>query len=320
MRVLITGAGGFVGAHLARACRTAGHQVTGWVREVQAPDVVRASAIDMQTEAVDLLDGVAVQEELEKAKPDYIFHLAAKSHIGQSWLNPLDTLQTNISAQVNLLEAVRRLKLDSRIAVAGSSEEYGALDPSHVPIDEETPLKPVSPYAVSKVAQDLMGLQYFKNYGMPIVRLRIFNLTGPGRSEAFVTSAFARQVARIEAGLQEPVVHVGNIKVIRDFTDVRDAAEAMRLALEKGEPGEVYNICSGTGIEVGEILNILKREIHRDFEVKHDGDRVRPSDLPVIYGNGARLKAATGWVPKISFSQSMIDLLNEWRASVKKSA
>jgi GDP-4-dehydro-6-deoxy-D-mannose reductase len=266
------------------------------------------------------LDGVAVQEELEKAKPDYIFHLAAKSHIGQSWLNPLDTLQTNISAQVNLLEAVRRLKLESRIAVAGSSEEYGALDPGHVPIGEETPLKPVSPYAVSKVAQDLMGLQYFKNYGMQIVRLRIFNLTGPGRSEAFVTSAFARQVARIEAGLQEPVVHVGNIKVIRDFTDVRDAAEAMRLALEKGEPGEVYNICSGTGIEVGEILNILKLESNQEFEVKHDGDRVRPSDLPVIYGNGARLRAATGWEPRISFAQSMKDLLDEWRTRVKSSA
>lgn len=320
MRALITGAGGFVGAHLARACRAGGAEVFGWVREFHSQDFTRASAIDMRTEVVDLLDGVAVHEGLERVRPDMIFHLAAKSHIGQSWLNPLDTLQTNIAAQVNLLEAVRRLGLSCRIAIAGSSEEYGALDDRHAPIDEETPLKPVSPYAVSKVAQDLMGLQYFKNYKMDVVRLRLFNLTGPGRNEAFVTSAFARQIALIEAGLQDPVVHVGNVKAVRDFTDVRDAAEAIRLALERGEAGDVYNICSGKGIEIGEILAILKEISRVDFVVTPDGDRMRPSDLPVVIGNGSKFAKRTGWSPRIPFTRSMNDLLDEWRTRVKSSA
>lgn len=320
MKALITGAGGFVGAHLARACRARGTEVTGWVREYPSQDFLRSSEIDIRTEVVDLLDGVAVHEGLERVRPDLIFHLAAKSHIGQSWLNPLDTLQTNISAQVNLLEAVRRLGLKCRIAIAGSSEEYGAFDLGHAPIDEDTALKPVSPYAVSKVAQDLMGLQYFKNYGMPIVRLRIFNLTGPGRSEAFVTAAFARQVARIEAGLQDPVVHVGNLKAVRDFTDVRDAAEAIRLGLERGEPGDVYNICSGEGIEIGRILDILKDASRARFEIVPDGDRVRPSDLPVVIGNGRKFRERTGWTPRITFERSMNDLLDEWRTRVKNGA
>ncbi len=303
MKILITGSAGFMGRHLASACAAQGAEVTGWARET-----------------VDLLDAAAVKSGLEQLRPDRIFHLAAKSHIGQSWLNPLDTLQTNISAQVNLFEAVRALGLRPRIAVAGSSEEYGMIDSKDVPITEETPLKPVSPYAVSKVAQDLMGLQYFKNYGLEIVRLRLFNQTGPGRSEAFVTSAFARQIARIEAGLQDPVVHVGNLAVIRDFTDVRDAASALWLALEKGEPGDVYNICSGEGIAVGGILDLLRRESTVDFRIVPDGDRVRPSDLPVIVGDGSKFKKRTGWLPKISFEQSMKDLLAEWRTHVKSNA
>lgn len=320
MKVLITGSGGFVGAHLARECRSRGAEVIGWIRETPAAGVARVQGEPLRTEIVDLLDGVAVLEGLERVRPDRIFHLAAKSHIGQSWLNPLDTLQVNISAQVNLFEAVRRLGLTCGIAVAGSSEEYGMIDPKDVPIGEETPLKPVSPYAVSKVAQDLMGLQYFKNYGMNIVRLRLFNQTGPGRSEAFVTSAFARQAARIEAKVQEPVVHVGNVSVIRDFTDVRDAASALWLALEKGAAGDVYNICSGQGIPVSAILDHLKRRIGTDFAVALDGDRMRPSDLPVIVGDPSRFKQQTGWTPRISFEQSMDDLLAEWRTRVKLGA
>lgn len=320
MNVLITGSGGFIGKFLAAECAAHGARVTGWVRELRPVTSDGLSTDIMRTEAVDLLNAAAVNEGLERVRPDKIFHLAAKSHIGQSWLSPLDTLQTNISAQVNLFEAVRRLGLKSRIAVAGSSEEYGMIDPKDVPINEETSLKPVSPYAVSKVAQDLMGLQYFRNYAMHVVRLRLFNQTGPGRSEAFVTSAFARQVARIEAGRQEPVVHVGNLSVIRDFTDVRDAAAALWLALEKGEAGDVYNICSGQGIAIGGILDLLKRESRIDFKVAPDGDRVRPSDLPVIIGDGTKFRKRTGWSPQISFAQSMNDLLSEWRTRVTNGA
>lgn len=303
MKVLITGSAGFVSQHLTPLCRSRGAQVIGWERKT-----------------VDLLDAAAVQRGLEETRPDWIFHLAAKSHIGRSWLDPLDTLQTNISAQVNLFESLRRLGMKPRIAVAGSSEEYGMLDPKDVPIHEETPLKPVSPYAVSKVAQDLMGLQYFKNYGLEVIRLRLFNQTGPGRSEAFVTSAFARQVARIEAGLQDPVLHVGNLSAVRDFTDVRDAAEALWLALERGEAGDVYNICSGEGIPISGILDLLKKESRADFRIVPDGDRMRPSDLPVIVGDGSKFRKKTGWSPRISFAQSMKDLLAEWRTRVQDSS
>lgn len=321
MNILITGSGGFIGQRLAAECAGRGARVTGWVRQTETLQTEKAEKIDgLNTEAVDLLDAAAVRRGLDRVKPDWIYHLAAKSHIGQSWLNPLETLQTNISAQVTLFESVRQLGLKSRIAIAGSSEEYGMIDAKDVPINEETPLKPVSPYAVSKVAQDLMGLQYFKNYGMPVIRLRIFNQTGPGRSEAFVTSAFARQVAKIEAGQQEPVVHVGNLTVIRDFSDVRDSVKALWLALERGEPGDVYNICSGRGISVGGILELLKNESRAVFQIVFDGDRARPSDLPVVIGDGSKFRAKTGWVPSITFEQSMKDLLAEWRTRVKQAA
>lgn len=318
MNVLITGASGFIGKHLTSECVARGAKVTGWVHKTPlGGNIGPASA---RFEAVDLLDAAAVQAGLERTRPDWIFHLAGKSHIGESWLNPLETLQTNISAQVNLFETLRRLGMKCRIALTGSSEEYGVIDAGRVPINEDTPLKPVSPYAVSKVAQDLMGLQYFKNYGTDVVRLRLFNQTGPGRSEAFVTSAFARQFARIEAGLQEPVVHVGNLAAVRDFTDVRDSAEALWRSLERGEAGDVYNICSGTGISVGGILDLLKAESGKDLRIVSDGDRFRPSDLPVVIGDGSKFKNRTGWTPRISFAQSMKDLLSEWRTHVKNNA
>jgi GDP-4-dehydro-6-deoxy-D-mannose reductase len=225
-------------------------------------------------------------------------------------------LDTNIIGEVNLFEAVRDAKLDTRIQIAGSSEEYGLVDQDQLPIKETTLLRPLSPYGVSKVAQDLLGFQYYQSYGMHIVRTRAFNHTGPRRGEVFVESNFAKQLAEIEAGLREPVLEVGNLEAIRDFSDVRDIVRAYWLALELGEPGEVYNICTGRGWKIKEILDILLDLSGTVVEIKPHPARMRPSDVPVLIGSNDKFTAQTTWQPQIAFSQTILDLLNYWRKKV----
>ena len=236
MKVLITGIAGFIGSYLAEYCLEKSAEVHGWVRTDSWAGPLRKIEDRIHVQVCDILDPNAVRENLERIRPDWIFHLAGKSHIGTSWHASEETLQVNVSGQVSLLEAVRELKLKTRIQVAGSSEEYGRVREEETPVQESAPLRPISPYAVSKVSQDLMGLEYFQNYGLDIIRTRSFNQTGPRRQEFFVTSAFARQVTLIEANQQRPVVHVGNIDAVRDFTDVRDTVKACWLSLENAMP------------------------------------------------------------------------------------
>ena len=316
MKVLITGISGFIGTYLAEYCLKQSCEVHGWVRSSSWKGPLETIKDRISIEVCNILDPEAVRERLDTLKPDWIFHLAGKSHIGVSWHEPQDTLQVNVSGQVNLLEAMRTLDLTSRIQIAGSSEEYGIVQPEEVPVTEDTPLRPISPYAVSKVSQDLMGHQYFKNYGLRIVRTRSFNQTGPRRKEFFVTSAFAKQVAMIEVGRQRPILHVGNIDVVRDFTDVRDTVKAYWLALKQCDDGEVYNICSGQGRKISDILDILRDLSEVKFEVKKDQTKIRPSDLPVMIGDGSKFHKKTGWKPQISLEESMQDLLNYWRENV----
>src|SRR5205809_5105035 len=220
----------------------------------------------------DLRDLSSVQHLVEKAAPDYIVHLAAQSFVASSWHTPAETLHTNSVSQVNLLEAIRPRKADApRFIAIGSSEEYGLVREDEVPISETNPLRPLSPYAVSKVTQDLMGYQYFQSYGMPIVRTRAFNHEGPRRGDVFVTSNFARQIAEVEAGGREPTILVGNLKAVRDYTDVRDIVRGYWLLLGRGEPGEVYNLCSGRGWAIQEILDFLLGEsINTSIRVRED--------------------------------------------------
>jgi GDP-4-dehydro-6-deoxy-D-mannose reductase len=264
----------------------------------------------------DLKDLVSVQGCLAHIKPDRIFHLAAQSFVPTSWKCPAETFINNITGQVNLFEAVRSLKLSPRIHVAGSSEEYGQVLPDEIPMKETNPLRPLSPYAVSKVAQDLMAFQYFKSYGMRTVRTRGFNHTGPRRGEVFVTSNFAKQIAEIEKKQRDPVISVGNLEAKRDFTDVRDMVEAYWLSLEKGEDGEVYNIGSGVARSMQEVLDTLLSLSKLKVRVEVDPKRLRPSDVPILLADSSKFAARTGWKPKIPFQQTLRDLLDYWRERV----
>ena len=254
MRIFITGITGFVGSHLAEyALGKEGVEVYGAVRWRSRMDNVEHIEDRLHLLDCDLRDNVAVKKALEEVRPDYIFHLAAQSFVPTSWKAPAETLTTNILSELNLLESIRDLKLDTRIQVAGSSEEYGLVFEYEAPIKEDNPLRPLSPYAVSKVAQDYLAYQYNKSYGIFTVRTRAFNHTGPRRGQVFVTSDFSRQVALIEKGKKEPVIEVGNLEARRDFSDVRDIVRAYWLSLEEGEPeslqprvrqGITYRSCS----------------------------------------------------------------------------
>ncbi|MGH7335719.1 MAG: GDP-mannose 4,6-dehydratase [Candidatus Rokuibacteriota bacterium] len=314
MRVLITGITGFVGSHFAEHALEQRVEVYGSYRWRSKTENIDHLGAKIHLVECDLRDVSSVQHVLEAAQPDAIIHLAAQSFVGSSWQAPAETLITNIGAQVNLLEAIRQRAKKPRFLVVGSSEEYGAVYESELPITEDNPLRPLSPYAVSKVAQDLLGYQYFKSYGLPIVRTRAFNHEGPRRGDVFVTSNFARQIAEIEAGLREPVIHVGNLKTKRDYTDVRDIVHGYWLLLERGEPGEVYNLCSGSAWEIGEVLEFLLGETRvRPIAVREDPARLRPSDVPVLLGDARRIQRAVGWQPARPFTQTLRDVLDYWR-------
>jgi len=265
----------------------------------------------------DLRDPENVQALVGEVQPDYIFHLAAQSFVPTSFADPWDTLENNIRAELNLLEAVRRSGRTVGFLVIGSNEEYGAPEPEELPQTEENPLRPNNPYAVSKVAQDFLGLQYHLAYGLPVVRVRPFNHTGPGQSPRFVVPAFASQIARIEAGLQEPVMKVGNLDAARDFTDVRDIVRAYYLAATRGEPGEVYNLASGRPQSVRGLLEILLSYARVEIKVERDPDRYRPVDVPVVYGSAEKFHRLTGWAPQIPFEQTLRDVLEYWREQVE---
>jgi GDP-4-dehydro-6-deoxy-D-mannose reductase len=261
----------------------------------------------------DIKDAHSMQKTIEDVEPDYVFHLAAQSFVPTSWKAPSETVGTNILGTLNLFEAIRNSNMDPRVQVAGSSEEYGMALPGELPIKETNPLRPLSPYAVSKVATDLLAYQYHQSYGLKIVRTRAFNHTGPRRGEPFVTSNFAKQIAEIEKGLQEPVMHVGNLNAQRDFTDVRDIVTAYWWSVQKCEFGEVYNICSGVAREIQSVLDILRDMTEVTVEVKQDPDRIRPSDVEILMCDCSKFKKITGWEPRIAFKDTMRDLLDYWR-------
>jgi len=234
--------------------------------------------------------------------------------VASSWNAPHETLVNNITAQLNVFEAVRQLDLlDTRIHVAGSSEEYGLVHEHELPVRESNPLRPVSPYAVSKVTQDLLAYQYFQSYGLHVVRTRAFNHTGPRRGDVFVTSSFARQIVEIELGEREPVMRVGNLQAKRDFTDIRDVVKAYVLALEHCEPGSIYNIGSGTARSIKQVLDLLLGMSKLIIQVKEDPARMRPSDVPILICDSSRFFKKTGWRPRIPFEQTLFDLLTYWR-------
>jgi len=315
-RVLITGVTGFAGSHLVDYLLTRSDcEIHGiWRWRSRTENIEHLKPGDMALHECDLRDATSTFDTVAKVKPDWIFHLAAQSFVPTSWVAPTESLTTNILAQVNIFEAVRRLGLKTRIQLACSSEEYGMVFPDETPIRETNPLRPLSPYAVSKVAQDLLGYQYWMSWKVDSVRTRGFNHEGPRRGPVFVASDFAKQIADIERGSRPPVLNVGNLEAKRDFTDVRDMVRGYVLALEKGEPGEVYNLCRGRCWSIRETLDMLLALTKVKIEVKQDPARLRPSDVPILLGDNSKFVAATGWQPTIPFEQTLRDMLEYWRS------
>ncbi|MEE9257288.1 MAG: GDP-mannose 4,6-dehydratase [bacterium] len=316
-RVLITGITGFAGSHLVEYLLTLdGVEVFGFRRWRS-----RTEHIDHLTEQVsiiecDLRDQSSVSRALEEIRPEKIFHLAAQSFVPTSWNAPEESLHTNIIGALHLFEGVRQAGIDPMIQVACSSEEYGMVHPEEVPIKETNPLRPLSPYAVSKVGADMLAYQYFQSFGMKIVRTRGFNHTGPRRGDVFVCSNFAKQIAEIEKGRREPVIRVGNLEARRDFTDVRDMVRAYWLSLIHCEPGEAYNISSDVSRPIQEVLDMLLARSEARVRVETDPSRLRPSDVQILQGDSTKFRDATGWRPEIPFEQTLQDILDYWRARV----
>lgn len=321
MRILITGITGFVGSHLAEYClNNFDVEVFGTVLSHHLGDELqRVEKIKDKIKLLecDLTNRVAATRVLGASKPDKIFHLAAQSFVPTSWKSPEDTLMNNIISELNVLEVCREMGINPVIVIACSSEEYGLVKENELPVKETNELRPLSPYAVSKVAQDRLAYQYHKSYGLRTVITRFFNTEGPGRGQDFVTSNFAKQIAEIEKLKKEPTIYVGNLEAKRDFTDVRDMVRAYWLASEKCDYGEPYNVCSEKAVAIREVLDILlKLSKEKKIEVKQDPARMRPSDVPLLRGDCSKFKERTGWKPEIPFEKTMEDLLNYWRERV----
>lgn len=316
-RVLITGISGFKGSHLAEYLLSLGGiDVYGTIRWRSKMDNIEHILDKINLINADIRDAYAMQNVVKEVRPDYLIHYAAQSFVQESWRAPAECLDTNIKGTLSVIEAVREVGCDTTIVIAGSSEEYGTAYPDELPIKETNPLRPLSPYAVSKVACDKLGIQYYKSYGMKIIVTRSFNTTGPRRGEVFVTSTFAKQIAEIEAGIKKPYLFVGNLEAKRDFSDVHDIVKAYWLAATQGEPGEVYNLCSENALSIYQVLDILLAMTNVRIKVEKDPSRMRPSDLPVLLGDCSKFKARTGWYPTIPFEQTLSDLLDYWRERV----
>ena len=321
MRVLITGVSGFVGPHLVErlADGDTGVEMYGLQRwrspaaELPPPPVLRMIEGD-------LLDQASLLRALEASRPDAVFHLAASSSVASSWGTPSEVMQVNVLGTLNLLEGARQLGLDAPIVMACSAEAYGRLEPAELPIREEQPFRPVSPYGVSKAAVDLLGFQYFQAFRLRTIRLRFFNHFGPGQPSRFVVASLARQIAEIEADLRPPRLSVGNLEVRRDFVDVRDAAHAYALAASRGAAGEVYNVASGEARSIRDVLDRLLALTDATIEVSFDPSRLRPAELEALEGNAERFRRATGWEPRIPFEQTLADTLDYWRKTVRRGA
>jgi GDP-4-dehydro-6-deoxy-D-mannose reductase len=315
VRVLITGATGFVGRfvadHLAETDPSA--EVWGLVwsgGSRQLPASVTAVSGDLTVRS-------SLDEAIRTCRPEVVVHLASASSVALSWKDPQRYLETNLAGTISLFEAILGAGLGPRVVIASSAEVYGAVPDDQQPIGEDMPLRPLSPYGESKAAVDLAAQQYSQRSGLDTVRLRLFHHTGPGRPPSFVAASFARQIAAIELGLRPPRLEVGNLEAIRDFTDVRDIARAYPLAAARCPAGSVYNVCSGTGTSIRQLLNRLLRLAELEVEVAVDSKRLRANDIPCLVGDASRFSEATGWRPEINLDRTLGDLLDWWRQHLR---
>jgi len=321
MRTLITGIAGFTGIHLAEYLLSKERDSDNI--DLYGIDIVRDVSKDAQLVldkakvlTCDILDEEEMKKTVGEIKPDRIFHLAGLTFDPNSHRSPEKFYITNVFGTINLLEAIKQLKISPLIHIACSSAEYGLILENENPVTETNYFRPISPYGISKLAQDMVGYQYYKNYGLKIIRTRAFNIPGPGEKADFVCSNFARQIALIEKGKQEAIIYVGNLEAKRDFVDIRDVVKAYWLASDKGISGEVYNLCSGKAYSIGEMLDILLQMAKKDIVIKQDPKRMRPSDIPLQVGSFQKFHKQTGWKPIIPLEETLKDLLNYWRGKV----
>jgi len=318
-RVLITGITGMVGSHLAEYIlkEQKNCQIFGTKRWRSSLANVAHLSGDINLIDCDLMDPTGCTELIKEVRPDYVFHLAAQSFVPDSWKNPQVTLQGNVQMQLNLFESIRQIDIDPVVQIALSSEEYGKVYPDELPITEHNPLRPLSPYAVSKVTQDMLAYQYFASYGLKTMRTRAFNHEGPRRGEVFVTSNFAKQVAEIELGIKLPILSVGNLNAQRDWTDVRDVVRAYWLSTQHCTPGEIYVIASGVSRTIRDLVELLLSMSKSKIEIAVDPARMRPSDVEMLRGDPTKFKQATGWTQEYTFEQTIKDLLDYWRHQLR---
>ena len=316
MRVLITGAGGFVGNHLAAHLGPAlpHAQLVG----TTLFPAERAHSAVSENHRIDLKDYAKVRALLADCRPEAIYHLAAQAFVPRSFEAPWETLENNIRAQLNIIQACLELDLRPRILIVSSAEIYGDVSPDQLPLDENAEIRPTNPYSVSKVSQDMLGLQYYLSHGLPIMRARPFNHIGPGQNSRFVAPAFATQIASIEEGRREAVIYVGNLAAKRDFTDVRDIVRAYRMIVASGQPGAAYNVASGCAYSIQQLLDTLLAHSDARIEIRVDPDRLRPIDAPEIRGDASKLRRDTGWQPSFTFEQTLQDVLADCRKRIRQ--
>jgi len=310
MKALIIGAAGFVGKHLITHLKS-----LGW--EISATRLPHEEIKDdIPNYELDILNQASIRSLLEQIRPDYLFHLAAQSSVALSWEKPALTVDINIKGAVNLLEALRGMQNPPRVLLVGSGEEYGYVLPEELPIRENTLMRPGNIYACTKVAQDLLGQLYSRAYKLEIIMVRAFNHTGPEQLDTFAVAHFCKQIAEIEAGLRTPVIYVGNLSSLRDFTDVRDIVKAYALLIQKGKAGEAYNVGSGKAVAMQEILEIALSFAKTNVKVEQDPALIRVSDTPAIQADISRLTGVTGWKPEIPLRNTIADMLDDWQKRI----
>jgi GDP-4-dehydro-6-deoxy-D-mannose reductase len=317
LKALITGISGFVGSYLAEHLLEATDwEVAGTVFGPYGNILDLCGRLELYPAELSRLDVMTFI--LDQAQPDIIFHLAAQPLVSASRNDPWGTLETNIRMQLNVLEGVAQVRPGCRVLVVGSSEEYGQVSLKDLPIGEDTPFRPLSAYAISKVAQDLLGLQYNLTHGLNVVRARPFNHIGPRQRLGFVAPDFASQIAAVELGLQSPTIEVGSLVARRDFCDVRDVVRAYLLLATDGEPGQVYNVGSGRSRSIQDVLDALLGMSSVPIQVRQDPDKMRPAEVDDFYCDASRIRERTGWQAEIPFEQSLRDILDYWRDETRK--
>ena len=317
-RILVTGAAGFAGRHLV-AClleRTPAPAIVAWRRPATGPaPPARPAGLGHRRIAwreIDVLDGAAVGRAIAELRPSHVYHCAGAARVAYSWSNRVATLRTNVAGTEHVLEALRRAAVPARVLIPGSALVYR---PKDAAIEEGDPIGPISPYGLSKLAQEMLGARYAAD-GLDVIVTRSFTHIGPGQDTSYAASSFACQIARIEAGLAEPTLSVGDLEARRDLLDVRDTVRGYRALMARGAPGAIYNLCSGEAHRMRDVLAGLLEQARVPIDVRVDPARLRPSDYPLLLGNRARITADAGWEPRIGLRDTLRDLLDHWRAAI----